>query len=148
MTLIEKLNNDMKGALKEGAVFKLSTLRMVVSAVHNLEIEKRGRGAGELIDEEVMNVLRKEAKKRKEAAEIYGSVNRDDLKEKEARELEIIQSYLPAELGDLEIGDMINKVLASGEKEFGKIMKKVMSEVGGRAEGGRVGELIKKNLVI
>ncbi len=148
MTLIEKLQNDMKEALKEGAVFRLGTLRMVSSAIHNLEIEKRARVTEGLTDEEVMNVLRKEAKKRKEAADIYGSANRNDLKEKEIRELEIIQSYLPAELGRSEIEDIVKVVLASGEKEFGKIMKKVMSEVGGRAEGGRVSELIKKNLVI
>lgn len=148
MTLVEKLQNDVKEALKEGAVFRLGTLRMVVSAIHNFEIEKRSRNTDNLTDEEVINILRKEAKKRKEAAEIYGNANRNDLKEKEVNELEIIQSYLPTELSDEEIENIINKMLVSGEKEFGKIMKGVMGEVRGRAQGDRVSKLIKKNLVI
>lgn len=147
MALVEKLQNDMKEALKEGVAYKLGTLRMVLSVIHNLEIEKRSIGS-KLTDEEVINVLRKEVKKRKEAADIYGNANRNDLKEKEINELELIQSYLPAELGDEEIENIVNRILISGEKEFGKIMKEVMSEVKGRAEGGRVSELIKKNLVI
>lgn len=146
MAFIERINNDLKVALKSGDSLKVSTLRMVLAAVHNREIEKRSKSKEALTDEEIVDVLRKELKKRKEAIEIYGNAGRNDLKEKETGELEIIQSYLPPELGDEEIEKIVRKVISPQKKEFGQVMKEVVREVAGRAEARRVSEIVKKNL--
>lgn len=144
MALIERLGNDLKEALKSGAALKVSTLRMALAAVHNREIEKRSKSKEALSDEEVIDVLRKEVKKRKEAIEIFGGAGREDLKEKETGELEILQVYLPSELNNKELEEIIGKILSSGEKEFGKVMKEAMKAVHGRAEAKRVSEIVKK----
>lgn len=146
MALLLHLNEDVKTALKSGDSLKVSTLRMILSSIHNREIEKRSKSKDALTDEEIIDVLRKEAKKRKEAIEIYSKAGRADLKDKEAGELEIIQSYLPPEIGDEEIEKVVKSVIALGEREFGKVMKEAMKQLAGRAEARRVSELITKNL--
>ncbi len=146
MALLLRLNKDVKTALKSGDSLKVSTLRMILSSIHNREIEKRSKSKDAITDEEITDVLRKEAKKRKEAIEIYSKAGRADLKDKEAGELEIIQSYLPPEVGYEEIEKVVKSVIALGEREFGKVMKEAMKQLAGRAEARRVSELITKNL--
>lgn len=156
MALIEELRADSIQALKGGDSFRLETIRFLLSGIHNAEIEKRTQvGEGDLTDEEVVSVLNKEAKKRKEAIEIYAGAGRKDLEEKETRELEIIKSYLPKELTAAEIESVIDKALAArsdsetrraGPKPFGEIMKEVMKEVAGRADSKTVSDLVKEKL--
>ena len=146
MDILEKLSSQIKEAMKGGDSFKVGTLRMVVSAIKNREIEKRAKSSDPLTEEEVMEVLRREVKKRRESIEIYGSAGRGDLKEKEELELKIIQTYLPAELTEEEIEKIVVGVISVGERELGKIMKAVKGQIGGRADGKLVSEIIKKNL--
>lgn len=146
MNLLEKINSQIKEAMKGGDSFKVGTLRMVVSSIKNREIEKRAKSSDPLTEEEMTEVLRREVKKRRESIEIYGSAGRGDLKEKEELELKIIQSYLPAELTEEEIEQIVTKAMAGGERELGKIMKAVKEQVGGRADGKLVSEIIKKHL--
>jgi len=119
---------------------------MVLASVHNREIEKRTKSKETITEEEVLDILRKEVKKRKEAIEIYGGAGRSDLKDKEVDELEVLVSYLPPELDEAEVEKVVKSVISSGVREFGKVMKEVMKQLAGRAEARRVGELVKKNL--
>lgn len=146
MSLVQNINVDLKEALKARDSFKTETIRIILAAVQNKEIEKRGKGDEQLSDEDVVGILRKESKKRKEAIEVYGKAGRKDLEEKESKELEIIKGYLPPEMPSGEIEIIIKKVITEGESNFGAVMKAVMKEVAGKAEAGLVSELVKKNL--
>lgn len=148
MNLLEKINSHIKEAMKGGDSFKVGTLRMVVSAIQNREIEKRAKSSDPLTEEEIIEVLRREVKKRRESIEIYGNAGRGDLKEKEELELKIIQSYLPAELTEDEIEIIVTEIISRGEKEFGKIMKTVKEQIGGRADGRLVSDIVKKHLEV
>lgn len=148
MDLLEKINSQIKEAMKEGNSFKVGTLRMVVSSIKNREIEKRAKSPDPLTEEEIMEVLRREVKKRRESIEIYGNAGRGDLREKEELELKVIQSYLPAELTEEEVERIVTEVVSGGERELGKIMKAVKEKIGGRADGKLVSEIIKKHLEI
>ncbi|MFH0712618.1 MAG: GatB/YqeY domain-containing protein [Candidatus Jorgensenbacteria bacterium] len=152
-TLKDRLNKDLVVALKARDENKVATLRFLNSAIHNKEIDKRAQtsGGGELLtDEETLAVLKNEAKKRKEAIELYDKGGRADLSGKEKSELEIIEEYLPAELGDGElekiVAEAFSEVSPAGPADFGKVMGVAMKEVGGRASGDRVRDFIQRKL--
>ena len=136
----------MKEAMKSSQAERLGTLRMILSSIHNRAIEERAKGVEELTDSVVIDVIRKEAKKRKESAEIYSKADRKDLEEQELRELKIIQTYLPAEMDETEIETIVRKVLDSGVKDFGAVMKEAVKETAGRAEAGTVAGVVKRLL--
>ncbi|MDD5710870.1 MAG: GatB/YqeY domain-containing protein [Candidatus Colwellbacteria bacterium] len=144
MAVFEDIKKNLVEALKSKDAAKVLTLRMLLAAIHNEQIAK-GK-ANELKEEDVLGVLRREAKKRREAAEIYAQAGRGELADKENQELEIIKSYLPAELSDTDVEIIVKEVLAGGETNFGKAMGQVMAKVAGRAEPNKVGEVIKKAL--
>lgn len=149
--LYQKITSELKEAMKSGDNFQVGVLRMLLSAIHNKEIEKRGKGQESVLsDEEIADVLFKEAKKRKEAKDIYSKAGRSDLFEKEAKELEIIKRYLPEQLGEKEIENAvkaaIEKVGAKDAKDFGKVIAEAMKELKGRADASLVSEIIKRNL--
>ncbi|MBI1838746.1 MAG: GatB/YqeY domain-containing protein [Candidatus Colwellbacteria bacterium] len=133
----------MKSSLKSADSFGVGVLRMLLSSLKNREIEKRAQESG-LTDEEIVEVLRKEAKKRREAADIYLKSGRNDLGEKELAELNLIKSYLPPEIDLKEIEGAIRKVIDSGTRDFGTVMKEAMKELKGRAEAGTVSEIVRK----
>lgn len=147
MSISERLTEDLKKALKTGQKDALSVIRLIKSAVKNKEIEK----GGVLNDEEIYGVLMSLVRQWKDSIEQFSMGGRQDLVEKEKIELSIIQSYLPQQLteGELEeiIKDAIKEVSASGLGDMGKIMKSVMSKVKGKADGRLVSELVKKALV-
>ena len=148
MSLIQKLHDDVKTALKGGDSFSVQVLRMVQAAVHNKIIEKRGAGQGEeLTDSEVVEILKKEAKKRRDAAFLYRDGGRNDRADQEEKEVAYIERYLPAQLGRDEIAAIVEKALAASQDAaapFGVIMKEVMKEIAGRADGKLVSEIIKE----
>lgn len=145
--LYEKLHEDLKNALKDRREFELSTLRMLSAALHNREIEKKSSGqAPTLTDDDVLFVLGKEAKKRREAAEIYGKGGRQELKDKEIKEAELIEKYLPAKMSAKEIEAVVKKVIDAGAKDFGFVMREAMKELRSKADGRVVGEAVKKLL--
>jgi len=162
MNLKDTINEDIKSAMKSGLNNEASVLRFLNSAIKNKELEKRNRLSkegrplaeleklSELIDEEVINVILSEIKKRKESIVQYEKGGREDLVKKEAAELEILKKYVPEEMGEDEIRSVIKRKLAEmGEisaKDFGKIMGSVIAEVKGRAGGEVVKKIIEEEL--
>ena len=146
MSLAERINLDMKNAMKSGDKEKAGTLKMVKS---DLTYEKARTGE-ELTEEQVLEVVAKAAKRRKESIREYDKGGRSDLSEVEARELAIIEVYLPEQMSEEEVGAEIEKILAGlgnpGPGDFGKVMGSVMKELKGKAEGNLVKEILKKKL--
>ncbi len=148
-TLKEKINTDLVVALKSRNELEVSVLRMMISAVRNKEISMRDSDKVELSDEQVLEVLGYENKKRKDSIFSYEHGGRPDLAKKEKSEMEIISRYLPEELSDDEIKKIIEGViseLSAGPGDFGKVMGKTVGMVKGRADGQRVSALVKEIL--
>jgi len=146
MGLEERLLNDMKAAMKSGDKVALETLRMLRSHINNARIAK----GEDLSEEDVLGVLSKEAKKRKEAIGLYREGGRDDLADKEQQEHDLIVTYLPEALSDQELLDIIQKAIeesgAESLRDMGKVMGVVMPQVKGRADGKQVQAFVKKKL--
>ena len=143
ISLEEKIEKDLKSALKDKDEMKLQTLRLLRSALKNFFIEKKHQA---LTDSDVLALIRKELKKRQDAFTAYQKAGRSDLAQKEKQEADFLQEYLPAMLSEEEIKKIIDQVLAEGQKDFGPAMKEVMARLQGRAEGSLVGRLIKEKL--
>lgn len=143
-----KIHNDLEFSMKQKNQLHTETLRMLLSSIHSRLIEKRGQGKTELTDDDVLEVLAKEAKKRREAAEIFASGGRNDLAEKEKRELTIVETYLPTQASDEEIEVVVKKAIEivnpASQKDFGKVMAEVMKNLKGKADGTRIGNRVKK----
>lgn len=146
MTLIKKIAEEVSVAMKSGKSLEVETLRMLLAAVKNREIEKRGKGGGELTDDEVIEVIGREVKKRREAAEIFAKSKRNDLAEKENKEIEILSRYLPPQMSKEDVEAIIDSIIQEGAKDFGAVMKEAMKELKGKADGKAVGEIIKSKL--
>jgi uncharacterized protein YqeY len=146
MSLNEKIRNDLKKALKEKDLVRISVLRFLLSQIQNKEIELNKRNR--LSDEEVVAVIRKQAKERQESIEAYRQGNRDDLVKKEEGELKILNTYLPQLLSSEELEKIVSQTIeeigAKGAEDFGKVMGAVMEKVKGRADGQMVAGLVKK----
>ncbi len=151
MSLHQEINDNLKGAMRAGQEFEVGVFRMLLAALHNKEIEKKGKGMEPILsDEETIEVLTREAKKRKESIEAYNKGNRSELAEKEAKELELIKKYLPEEMAVEEVEKIVKaaveKTGAKTEKEFGLVMKETMKDLKGRADASIISEIIKKSL--
>ena len=141
--LKEKLTDDLKTAMKSADQLTVGVLRLLMAAIKNKEIEKRTQ----LSEEEVLQVLSSEAKKRKDSIDVFSQGGREDLAKKEREELLILEQYLPKQLSAEETEQIITRVLARVSiKEFGPVMKEVMKELKGKADGKLVSEIIKKKL--
>lgn len=143
-----KIQQDIKDAMRAKDVIRLSTLRLLSSAIHNREIEKRAKRAGAgLTDEEIIAVIRSEAKKRKDAIVEFEKGGRRELAAKETTEAKILEAYLPAEMGDTDLEKIVQEVIGGmdgvTQKDFGKIMGDVMRRVKGQASGDRVSGAVK-----
>ena len=147
MSVFERLEDDLKTALKGGDKDRVSVIRMAKAAVKNREIEKRDP----LNDEEVCSVLMSLARRAKDSIEQFSKGGRQELADKEERELAIIQAYLPQQLSADEIRGIVKDVIqeagAAGPGDMGKVMRSVMSKVKGKADGKLVSELVKEALV-
>lgn len=145
-TIKTKIQEDLKEAMKNKESFKRDTLRMVMSAFKQVEVDKRR----ELNDEEIIKILQKGIKQREEAAAQYREGGREDLAKKELDEVEIIKAYLPAQLSDEELESIIKEVIASVNatsiKDIGKVMGAAIPKVGGKADNKRVNEVAKRLL--
>ncbi len=148
--LMDKINLDLKQAMRQKQLELTSVLRLLLAAIHNKEIALRHGEPVELSDEQIIEVINSEIKKRKEATELYQQGSRIDLADKEKSEMEILLKYLPAQLSDQELEKIIKEIISSmpeaGLKDFGKVMGQVMAKVKGKADGGKVGEIVKKFL--
>lgn len=143
-----RLQSDLTDAIRERDGVRSSTLRMVLTAVSNAEVA--GKEHRDLTDDEVMAVVVKEAKKRREAADAFIGAGRTELAEKEHAELACLEGYLPKQLSDEEIDAVVAEAVAatgaSGMKDMGKVMGVVKPKIGDQAEGGRVAAAVKKAL--
>ncbi len=145
--LVDRINQDLKTALKSHETLKVGALRFVLAQVHNQEIVKRGKGELEGLDDlEVGEVIKKEVKKRKEAIELFKQNNRRDLSDKEEAELDIISVYLPAMMSQGEIRELVDEVVVSRKNDFPSVMKEVMIRAKGGAEGLEVSKAVKERL--
>lgn len=140
-----KLHDDMTAALRARDEPALSTLRMVLAAVQTEEAS--GKQAHELSDEQVLQVLAREGKKRREAADAFAQAGRDELAAKERSEGEVIAAYLPSQLSEVELREVVAEALVtSGADQMGAAMKAANAAVAGRAEGGRVAAEVRHQL--
>jgi uncharacterized protein YqeY len=147
--LKQKIESDLKEAMKSGDEARRSTLRMLIASIQNKEIELMKKEAG-LSDEEAMGVIRSEVKKRKDAAGEFTKGGRDDMAVKETAEAAILSDYLPAEMANDELVRLVNEAIqttgAVSEKDFGSVMKALMPMVKGRAGGDRISNAVRARL--
>ncbi len=145
MSLKERIFEDLKKAMKEKDEIKKRTLRMVVAAIKNMQVDKK-----ELTDEDVIEILNKEAKNRKDSFEQYKKADRDDLAQGEKEELAVIESYLPEKLTEDELRKIILEVIkeqnVNSPEGLGVVMKSLMPKIKGRADGKKVSKLAREIL--
>jgi hypothetical protein len=147
MTFLDRINEDLKAAMKSKDPDRLSTLRMVKTAIKNREIEKMEA----LTDEEAIRVLQSLVKQRRDSIEQYQQAGRIDLAEKEAAEIKTIEVYLPAALDEAAIARVVEETIAetgaSSMKEMGAVMKAVMAKLAGQTVDGKVvNQIVKSKL--
>jgi len=144
--LKQRVQEDMKTALKAGEKRRLGVVRLILAAIKQREIDERI----ELDDTQVLMVLDKMVKQRRDSVSQYSAAGREDLAEVERYEIEVCQGYLPKALTESEIADLINAAIAAtgatGMKDMGKVMAELRSQVQGRADMGAVSALIKQRL--
>jgi uncharacterized protein YqeY len=147
MSLYQKIESDMKEAMRQKDTAKLSVLRMFVSAVKTMQIEKNLR---DVPDGEALKILQTQIKQHKESIAQFEKGNRPDLVSKEAAELAVLESYMPRQLTEDEIAaiikDAISETGAATKQDMGRVMKLVMEKVAGRADGKLVNALVMKML--
>lgn len=152
--IADNIKKNLGSALKEGDDIKVSTLRLLLAAIQSREKEKRYKESAKddfiLGDEDIVEVVRSEAKKRKEAIKSFQEGHREELAEKEKKELKILSEYLPAEISEAEIEETVMTAIKETEakniKDIGKVMSAVLAKVKGRADGAKVSEIVRKNL--
>lgn len=146
MTLQDRLQQDMQAAIRERDELRRDTLRMVVAAAYNMQ-KQAGRG---LTDDEVVAVLTREVKTRRESVEAFAAAGREAATAKESQEIEIINAYLPEQLGADELANLVAQAVeesgATSPREMGKVMAVLMPRVRGRADGKQVSALVAQEL--
>lgn len=151
MTIKEQLNEKIKESMKAGTPDRTNVLRMTMTAIKNREIENRGKGIeGELSEDDVIDILMKEVKRRNESAEVYTQNSRPELAETEMAEMVIIKEFLPEELTTEELDAIVAKAVIETEakdiKDMGKVMAAIASQIKGRADSRVVSDMIKEKL--
>lgn len=143
-----RLSDEMKEAMRNSDALKLSVIRMLRSSIKNREIEK-GKGST-LSDQEVTEVVVSALKQRHDSIEQFAKGNREDLVAQERKEVEILQTFLPAPLSETEVKKLIGQVIqetgASGMKDMGKVMKVLMPQILGKADNALVSKIVKESL--
>jgi len=146
MNLNERLNEDMKQAMKDKDKFRLSVIRMLRSSIKNVEIDQRRT----LEDSEVLDILQREVKQRKDSLQEFTKAGRDDLVESVQAEIAIINEYLPKQLSEEEIKAVVQQTIqevgASSKADMGKVMGALMPKVKGRADGRLVNQIVQQFL--
>ena len=146
MSLTERLNNDMKQAMKDKDKVRLSVIRMVRTAIKNAEIDQQRT----LSDDEVIAVLNREMKQRRDSLQAFESAGRQDLIEEVKQEIQILIDYLPAQMSEDEVRAVVREVIAevgaAGKSDMGKVMSALMPKVKGRADGKLVNQIVGQEL--
>lgn len=145
MDLQQRLMDEMKEAMRSGDSDRLSVVRLLRSTIKNKEIEK-GKGQ-KLTEEEILQVIASAVKQRKESIELFEKGGRQDLVEKEKKEMAILQSYLPQQISDEELRTKVKEAIvqsgASDVKQMGKVMKILVPQLVGRAEGDSISRMVR-----
>lgn len=146
MSLTERLNNDMKQAMKDKDKVRLSVIRMVRTAIKNAEIDQQRT----LSDDEVIAVLNREMKQRRDSLQAFESAGRQDLIEEVKQEIQVLIDYLPAQMTEDEVRAVVREVIAevgaAGKSDMGKVMSALMPKVKGRADGKLVNQIVGQEL--
>ena len=144
MTLITQIQNHVKDAMKAGDRLKLSTLRMLVAAIKQKEIDTRS----DLSDDDIISIIEKQMQQRLEAAEQYEAAGRNELFEKESQEAEILKAYLPEKMGAEEVKEMIEKIISEmGEismKEMGNVMSALKDQAGSKIDMKLASQMVRE----
>jgi uncharacterized protein len=147
--LKQKLKEELKQSMLARDVLKTSVLRMLLSAINYYEIQKGGAGY-EATDEDVLSVIQKEVKQRRDSIEEYKKAARQELVDKETKELEMLQVYLPKQMSEEEIKALVEEaIIQTGAKtmaDMGKVMGALMAKVKGKADGGIVSKIVRESL--
>ena len=147
MSLLEQLNENMKQAMRAKDKERLSVIRMVKASLQNEAIKL---GVETLSEEDEITVLSRELKQRRDSMKEFEADNRIDLAEKLASEIEMLQPYLPAQLSETEVEQLVQETIkqvgATSKKDFGKVMQQLMPKVKGKADGSVVQQLVQKHL--
>ncbi len=146
MSLKENIQSDMKAALRAGEKARLGVIRMLLAAIQSREIEERG----DLSDNDVLQVVEKLIKQRKDSARQYADAGRPDREAQELSEAELLQAYLPEQLSEAELGALLDEVMAatgaSTMKDMGKVMGQLKAKAQGRADMGSLSAIVKSRL--
>lgn len=147
--LKQQLKDELKQAMLAKDTMKLSVLRMLISALGYYEIQKGGAGY-EATDEDVLSVIQREVKQHKDSIEQFRNGNREDLVEKETKELALLQKYMPEQMSEEEIKKLVSESVAqtgaSSPQDMGKVMAALMPKVKGKADGGLVSKIVREQL--
>lgn len=148
MSLKEQLANDLADALRQGDDTRKSTIRMLMSAINTEEVA--GAERRELGEDEVLKVVAKQVKQRRDSIEEFNKAGREELAEKEAAEMKVLRAYMPEQAGreeiEAEARKVIDEVGASGPQDKGKVMQAIMPRLAGRAEGRDINEVVTQLL--
>lgn len=146
--LTEQISNDMREAMKQKEELRLSVLRMLLAALKNKKIELKQ--ADELTDEQTIQIIKSEIKKRKDSITAYTEGGRIDLVKKEEAELEILSKYMPEQMSEEAVNEVVKKIVSGlddvSPTDFGRVMGQAMKELKGQADGTIVSEAVKKAL--
>lgn len=147
MEIREKITADIKSAMLAKDSVKLNTLRFLQSAIKNKEIDSR---PNPITADDVMGVIKKLVKQRKESIEQFSAANRTDLADQESAELKVLEAYMPAQMGHAEVEKIVNDVIvavgAKSVKDMGSVMKETQARTAGQADGKMISEIIKAKL--
>lgn len=147
MHTADRLFADMQASLKAGTSDRTGVLRLLIAEIKNKEKEKQAKtGSPALTEEEVIAVLQKESKKRKEAIELFRKGGREDLARTEEAELVVIGGYVPAPMSDDEVRAVVERMFSRGSTDFNSLIRESMKELKGKVDGARLAQIIKERL--
>jgi hypothetical protein len=150
MTLKEQIGEDIKAAMKAKDKICLETVRSIKKALLEKEVELRAKGVNSLNNEQEIELLSQQAKQRREAIAQYRKAGRNDLADQEAQELTIIETYLPDQISDEDLNQIIEEIItevgAKTAKDLGKVMSNAMKKLKGKADGKKIQQLVKTKL--
>ncbi len=145
-SLKSRIQNDMKAAMRAKEKMRLGTIRMLLAAIKQREVD----GQTTLNDEQILSVIEKMLKQRRDSFEQYSAANRPELAEKEQQEMAVLQEYMPEQLGDAELEALVAETIAAvgaqGPQDMGKVMGQIKPKVQGRADMGKVSQLVKTQI--
>ena len=150
MSLKERIGEDIKTAMKAKDKVRLATVRSIKKAILDKEVELRPQGQDSLTEEQEIALLSQQAKQRRDSVEQFTNAGRNDLAEKESAELAIIETYLPKQVSDREIEEIVDRIIAesgaSSPKDMGKVMGPAIEQLKGKADGKKIQALVKSKL--